>query len=103
MQKQQVHAHCSETLRFGRVNATVIVAAVICGIVATLMAVVVGIAIALPAIQNARESARRTQTKSNLRQIALAMQNYQQVHNIASADNNKNDNKPIVESPENLE
>ena len=51
------------------------------GGIASTTSVPILVALLLPAVQQAREAARRTQSKNNLKQLALAMHNYHAVYN----------------------
>lgn len=80
----------------GRAGFTLIELLVVIAIIAIL------IALLLPAVQQAREAARRTQCRNNLMNIGLALHNYMMAHEVLPPGT-QNPTGPIVNLPPGLD
>ncbi len=80
----------------GSKNTLMIVLAVLAGVAVMFMCLIgIGLALFLPAVGQAREAARRVQSKNNLKQLGLALHNYHDINNtFPPAGTFTADNKP---------
>jgi prepilin-type N-terminal cleavage/methylation domain-containing protein/prepilin-type processing-associated H-X9-DG protein len=77
-------------LRVRKKGFTLIELLVVIAIIAILVALL------LPAVQQAREAARRSQCKSNLKQYGIALHNYHDVHGLFPPGHSSWDNGPRI-------
>ena len=68
--------HDDDLMKRDRSGLSLTELAVVMGVIALLIAVL------LPQVQQSREAARRAQTRNNLKQIAIAMYNYDDAHRV---------------------